>query len=268
MGIACNPGVNACSPPIAIGVEVLPSWWNSQWFYALCGLAVAILAIAGVRLYARRLRQRSRELEQLVHERTKELEKSRELLRVQATHDGLTGMWNRVAIIDALTDEIERARRGAKSLVLALVDLDLFKRVNDSRGHLAGDQALRAFAAAVSNAIRPYDHSGRYGGEEFLIVLPDVPPDAAEERLTRFHESVSNLSVGWDGSEFRITCSVGAVIVPTPSDLTSPEPLLAIADRALYEAKDSGRNCVVIKRFGRIDSLELAGLPFDQGSRT
>jgi diguanylate cyclase (GGDEF)-like protein len=195
-------------------------------------------------------------LEQLVHERTKELENSRELLKVQATHDGLTGMLNRVAILDALTDEIERARRGAKSFVLALVDLDLFKRVNDSRGHLAGDQALRDFAAAVSKAIRPYDHSGRYGGEEFLIVMPDVPSDAAEERLVRFHESVSNLSVGRDDCEFRITCSLGAVIVSPPTEPISPEPLLAMADKALYEAKASGRNRVITKRFGQTNSLQ------------
>ena len=254
MGKACNPSINACSSEVAIGVRVLPSWWNTYWFYAGCALVVSILIFAGIRLYAYHLVQRSQELEQLVRERTEELEKSRELLRVQATHDGLTGMLNREAILKVLVEEIERARRMARTFALALIDLDHFKRINDTRGHLAGDEALRVFSAALANAIRPYDHIGRYGGEEFLIVLPDLPPDAAIQRLRTLHTTISNLSVGTAESAFNFTCSFGAVTVVPTAESIGTEPLLAIADQALYEAKAAGRNRIVTKTFDSISA--------------
>jgi diguanylate cyclase (GGDEF)-like protein len=271
VGKACNPGINACSAEVAVAIKVLPPWWNTNWFYLSSCLVISILILAGVELYARHLRERSRELEQLVRERTRELEESRELLRVQATHDGLTGMLNRVAILNVVDEEIERARRGSKSLVLALVDLDHFKRVNDSRGHLAGDEALREFAAAIHRAVRPYDHCGRYGGEEFLIILPDMPPEAVEHRLGVLHDSISNLAVGSGEHEFRITCSIGAVIAQQAADPMIVEPLLATADRALYEAKATGRNRVIMRRLDgaacvSVDSLFSLPPDADSGS--
>jgi diguanylate cyclase (GGDEF)-like protein len=266
VGKACNPGINACSAEVGVAIKVLPPWWNTFSFYLACASILMILILAGVELYAHHLRERSRELEQLVRERTRELEESRELLRVQATHDGLTGMLNRVAILNVVDEEIERARRGGKSLVLALVDLDHFKRVNDSRGHLAGDKALREFAAAIHRAIRAYDHCGRYGGEEFLIVLPDMPLEAAEQRLGILHNSISNLAVGSGEYEFRITCSIGAVIAHEAAAAMIAGPLLAIADRALYEAKATGRNRVIMRRFDGTECVSedsLFSLPPD-----
>jgi diguanylate cyclase (GGDEF)-like protein len=261
IGKACNPGINACSSEVALGVRVLPPWWNTYWFYAGCGLGVTILIFAGIRLYAYHLVQRSQELEQLVRERTEELEKSRELLRIQATHDGLTGMLNREAILKVLVEEIERGRRMARAFALALIDLDHFKWINDSRGHLAGDEALRVFSAAMANAIRPYDHIGRYGGEEFLIVLPDLPPDAAIQRLRTLHTTISDLPVGTAESAFNITCSVGAVTVIPTVEPMSTEPLLAIADQALYEAKAAGRNRIVTKTFDNISVCTTRVIP-------
>jgi diguanylate cyclase (GGDEF)-like protein len=248
-GMACNAGLNACSPAVSISVKVLPPWWKSYWFFSLCSLLLVAMVLAGVWLNARHLKKRSRELELLVQERTKELERSREQLRIQATHDGLTGMLNRVAIMNVLAEELERARRARKPFVLALADLDHFKRVNDTLGHMAGDEALRQFAAAINHAIRPYDHSGRYGGEEFLMVLTDLPRAAAEQRLALLHACISNLVVGSGLSEFRVTCSIGAIVVSPPVNPMSTEPLLASADEALYEAKASGRNQVIIRRF-------------------
>ena len=101
-------------------------------------------------------------------------------LRCKATQDGLTGLLNHVAILQALSKEMDRARRESRTLVLAMADLDHFKRVNDVFGHQTGDEALRAFAAAVKGVIRVYDHAGRYGGEEFLLVLPEIPQEAVE----------------------------------------------------------------------------------------
>ena len=247
MAMACNSGFNACSDPVQIDVRILPPWWRTIWFYGLCGLAFIGILASGVHLYARQLRASSRELERLVTERTKELEASREQLRIQATHDGLTGMLNRTAIVRTLTAEMDRARRESRTVVVALVDLDHFKRINDSHGHLTGDDALRWFAAAVGAAIRPYDHAGRYGGEEFLLVLTELPRDAVEQRLASLHAAISNLQVCEHGVQFTLNCSIGATVFDPSDQAGSVESLLAIADRALYTAKAEGRNRVVFR---------------------
>jgi len=248
LAMACNPGLQACSSVSKVQVRILPPWWRSYWFFSLCAVAFLLLLLAADRLRARSLRQTSRHLERLVSERTRELEASREQLRIQATHDGQTGMLNRTAVLRALIGEMDRARREGGTLVVVLADLDYFKRVNDTFGHLAGDEALRWFASAVAAAIRPYDHAGRYGGEEFLLVLTQIPPEAAEQRLSSLHASITNLQVRAGESAFIVNCSMGATVFD-PSDQTAGvECLLAVADKALYAAKGSGRNRVVFRR--------------------
>jgi diguanylate cyclase (GGDEF)-like protein len=250
MAMACNPGLNACSVPVKVDFKVLPPWWRTYWFYGLCILAVLLLLAASIHFYARQLRARSLHLEMLVRERTKELEASREQLRIQATHDGLTGMLNRVAILRALTAETDRALRENRTIIVALVDLDHFKRINDRYGHLVGDEALRWFAAAVGAAIRAYDHAGRYGGEEFLLTLTEVPREAVEQRLVSLQNSISNLKVCARGSEFTLNCSMGATVFDPSDGNATVESLLAVADDALYAAKAEGRNCVVFRPAG------------------
>ncbi|MGA2831485.1 MAG: diguanylate cyclase [Terracidiphilus sp.] len=254
MAMACNAGLNGCSVPVKVDIKVLPPWWRTDWFYGLCIVASMFLLAGSGRLYVRNLRARSRHLETLVQERTKELEASREQLRIQATHDGLTGMLNRMAILRALTAEMDRVLREKRTVVVALIDLDHFKRINDHYGHLAGDEALRWFAAAVGAAIRPYDRAGRYGGEEFLLVLTEVPREAVEQRLVSLQNSISNLAVSARGSEFTLNCSMGATVFEPSNNPATVESLLAIADEALYAAKAAGRNRVVFRQTGSPDS--------------
>lgn len=249
-----NPSLQASSAPVRIAVRILAPWWRTNWFFGLCLLAFALLLAAADRLRARHLQKRRMELEELVRERTAEVEASREKLRIQATHDGLTGMLNRMAVLGALTAEMDRCRREGRTLVVALVDLDYFKHVNDAYGHLAGDEALRWFAGAVGSAIRVYDHAGRYGGEEFLLVLTEIPPEAAEQRLARLHAAISNLTIRAGESGFTLNCSIGATLFD-PSDLRATvESLLSVADQALYAAKAEGRNRVVIRQADRPDA--------------
>lgn len=252
--MACNPGLVACSGIVQVQVKILPPWWMTYWFYALCAAAFILLLVAADRLRARALRQQSHQLERLVGERTQELEVSREMLRVQATHDGMTGMFNRTAVLRALTAEMDRARREGGTLVVALVDLDYFKRLNDTYGHLAGDEALRCFAAAVAAAIRPYDYAGRYGGEEFLLVLTRIPPQAMLQRLTTLHAAISNLHVRAGESVFTVNCSMGATVMRPSDGSATVESLLALADQALYAAKASGRNRMVFRHAGWQDA--------------
>jgi diguanylate cyclase (GGDEF)-like protein len=183
----------------------------------------------------------------LVSERTNELEASREQLRIQATHDGLTGMLNRTAILRTLSAEMDRARRENRTVVVALIDLDHFKHINDTYGHMAGDDALRWFVAAVGAAIRPYDHAGRYGGEEFLLVLTQIPREIVESRLDSLQAAISNLKISERGAQFTLNCSIGATVFNPTDEPASVESLLTIADQALYAAKAAGRNRVVFR---------------------
>jgi diguanylate cyclase (GGDEF)-like protein len=242
-----NPSLSAYSAVVGVSVRILPPWWRSNWFLVLSSLVILLLLAAVGWLYARHLKKTSRQLERMVQERTRELEASREQLRIQATHDGLTGMLNRTAILRALTAEMDRARRENRTVVVALVDLDHFKRVNDAYGHMAGDEALRWFSAAVGTAIRPYDHAGRYGGEEFLLVLTEIPPESVCQRLTVLHSAISNLQIRTRDFDFSIACSMGATVFNPSAGPGSVESLLAIADAAMYTAKAEGRNRVILQ---------------------
>ena len=140
---------------------------------------------------------------------------------------------------------MERASREKISIAIVLADLDYFKQVNDVHGHSGGDAALRRFASALSGNMRPYDAAGRYGGEEFLLVLPGLAGAEAKDRLAQLHSEISNLVVEDSEAHFRITCSLGAVVVSGVENLADQGAAIAAADRALYEAKEAGRNRVV-----------------------
>jgi diguanylate cyclase len=224
--------------------------WQAQMpVLRLLGLwliAVLVLLLAGALLRTRHLWGKSQELKRELDERTRELEVAREQLRIQLAHDVLTGMLNRVGILSELSAEMDRTRREGGTLLVALVNLDQFKRVNDDFGYQAGDEALRWFSAAVGAAIRVYDHAGRYGGDEFLLVLTEIPWGGAEERLASLHASISNLEIHTREAEFGITCSMGATAFAPTSGCESPECLLACADEALYAAKTKGRNRAIL----------------------
>lgn len=165
-------------------------------------------------------------------------------LREQAMRDPLTGIWNRAYILDLLERELDRARRIATPLGLLMIDLDHFKRLNDTRGHQFGDHALRAFAVRVQAAVRSYDAMGRYGGEEFLILAPGCGEPELLAQAERFRACVSSAPFNIDGVSIPLTVSIGASCVESGSRVASLE-LIRAADDALYEAKRTGRNRVV-----------------------
>jgi len=259
MAMASNPGLNADSGIVKLKFVIRPPWWRLKWVLAMAGLALVLLAVMGVRLYARHLRARSRHLEELVQQRTRELEASREQLRVQAMYDGLTGMLNRSSILNELATQMEAAQQDGKPLILALLDVDHFKEVNDRHGHLAGDEALRRFSGALRVAIRAFDRVGRYGGEEFLLLLTDVPPDLAESRLEHLHAGISNLRVRVGEAEIRITCSIGGTVFDPQDESVDSERLLSLADEALYAAKAEGRDRVVMRRTNAAGLANVVG---------
>ncbi len=164
-------------------------------------------------------------------------------LEFEAAHDRLTGLWNRGAIVDALQREVQRSLRTGEPLGIVMADLDYFKKINDTQGHLVGDAVLQETARRLAAAVRSYDFVGRYGGEEFLIILAgcDAPDLAASaERLRR---SIADRPVG----QTFVTLSLGIASIPRggrgPRDC---EDLLRAADAALYTAKAEGRNRVAV----------------------
>lgn len=162
-----------------------------------------------------------------------------------STLDGLTRQLNYRVIFDRLTEELERARRYRYPLSVVLCDFDHFKQINDTYGHLAGDAVLREGAAVLRRCLRVTDLLGRYGGEEFLAVLPQVDLDAACIAAERLRQGLENHLLSLPGgAEVRITGSFGAASRDEVVGSPSSDILVSLADRRLYEAKAAGRNCV------------------------
>lgn len=160
-------------------------------------------------------------------------------LKELSTHDSLTGLFNRSAILDALNARIKQAERKSRPVSVIMVDLDHFKAINDTHGHLAGDAVLRAVAGAMQGALREYDQLGRYGGEEFLVVLDDTDVESARLVAERMRCAVEDQTVEHDGQMLRLSASLGLAQARSGE---RPEGLIARADAALYSAKESGRN--------------------------
>ena len=170
------------------------------------------------------------------------LVEARETMRFKATHDHLTSLFNRGIIIDLLARELTRTRREQGCTVVMLGDLDHFKNVNDGYGHVVGDEVLREIARRLLASVRSYDFVGRYGGEEFLIVLNNCASTQAIARAEQVRNGIANHPVQTTRGPLPITISLG-VFASRDWDLQQVEEILRAADLALYRAKADGRNC-------------------------
>ncbi len=173
----------------------------------------------------------------------RELVEAKDELREQATKDFLTRIWNRSSILDTLQRELIRGGRERRSVGVVLADIDHFKLVNDTYGHFAGDAVLKEFARRMQSSIRSYDAIGRYGGEEFLIILPGCDESCTAGQAERMRSALDEPMIINDERRV-ITCSFGATTWH-PGDPVSPDSLIRVADDALYAAKHAGRNRVV-----------------------
>jgi len=163
-------------------------------------------------------------------------------LRETSLRDGLTGCFNRAHAIDVIDTELRRARRSHMPVSLIMFDLDHFKEINDRHGHLCGDAVLAAVGSKMCDVLRGSDLKCRYGGEEFLVLLPETPLEGAKRVADTLRREIADMPVGWKSETVSITASFG-VSVALPAEIDTPA-LISRADAALYRAKDQGRNCV------------------------
>ena len=235
---------------------LLPSLYRTPLAYFLYAV---FIVVTGWYVYAFRMRSvlhRQQELTRLVAERTAQLEEEKEALtaarrelHVRATYDSLTSLLNRGAILERLEHEVSRSIRDKTPLGVVIVDLDHFKKINDTYGHLCGDAVIREVADRLRTALRSYDLAGRYGGEEFLILLPGFDLAQVPRRMDQLLDALRTRPIQVSGEELHLTCSIGATTFRPEHDLPDLHDLLRRADSALYRAKNAGRNRATIDTF-------------------
>jgi len=174
-----------------------------------------------------------------------ELLAARDTFQKKASHDSLTGLWNHAEILEILTHELSRAEREEKCVAVIMADIDFFKKINDTHGHLAGDVVLRSTAGEMHSLMRSYDFIGRFGGEEFLVILPDCSLEYASAFAERLRLSVSSNIIDTPEGRIQVTLSFG-VAASSTDRLKDAYSLVNAADKALYRAKENGRNRVEV----------------------
>ncbi len=250
--------------PAKIVIEIQPPWWGTWWFSMLVALAILALIAAGVQLRIRSIRAINRELEKRVNGRTQELQDAQERLsqanlelkkqldeitqlekkvREQAIRDALTDLYNRHHLSDVLENEFSRADRKGHSIAFLLVDLDHFKQVNDKYGHHVGDLALKETARVIQKKTRRSDSAFRYGGEEFLLILPEITTAEAITRAEQLCQDIHALNIMHEEIIIHVHASIGVAIYPEQGQ--NSDEMLIRADRALYRAKGAGGNQVI-----------------------
>lgn len=188
------------------------------------------------------LKARLRTGERVLHLEGRLVE-AREQMRFKATHDALTCIWNRGVIMDLLGRELSRSQRESGCTIMLLGDVDHFKSVNDTYGHPVGDEVLQEIARRLLLSIRSYDFVGRYGGEEFLIVLNNCKPQFAEARAEEIRKAVGSRPIETGNGSLQVTMSFG-LLLSHDWGVRPVEELLHEVDSALYAAKAAGRNCI------------------------
>ncbi|MEO6926481.1 MAG: diguanylate cyclase [Rhodanobacter sp.] len=234
---ASTHGMNPQTSESLLMIEVAPRWYET-WFSKLAAIALLIgLVMLLVHLRTLYLRRKAAQLQQQINEHTRDLRAANERLDELASTDGLTGVYNRRRFLELARNE--RAQAHGRSVCIALFDLDRFKSINDTHGHLAGDAVIRSAIELIKRFCRQRDLLGRYGGEEFVLCLPDTDVPQAQEVAERICRAMADSPVTYNGEPIRVTVSVGVAALRAGESI---EQWLSRADKALYTAKHGGRN--------------------------
>jgi diguanylate cyclase (GGDEF)-like protein len=234
-GMAVDTPHARSSPTVSLTFDVNPPWWDTAAFRILAVLLAAAIIVAAWRWQNHRVQQRARSRE-LAH-------REREALLERATRDALTGLWNRATILEFLTGEMDQARQNASSLAVAVIDVDFFKRINDTFGHAGGDEVLKELARRLRATLQQRDSLGRYGGEELLVVMPGLSREERGNLMDALRAAICATQFVVGEAELQVTVSIGVAWMEAIHE--APDELIRRADAALYEAKAAGRNRVV-----------------------
>jgi diguanylate cyclase (GGDEF)-like protein len=230
--------------PTVYGLAFLWDNFTQQyWYYEFMGMIVNI--IVSVVVISILLGHIVYHLNRSNYFQARELRRQQQHIQTLADHDQLTGLYTRREFENRYHEEFERTLRYGTSLSVMMIDLDHFKEINDTYGHPVGDEVLETMGDLIRDKTRTSDVSGRYGGEEFCLVLPETPEDGAKTTAERLRQALSEETFqAEDGETFQVTCSIGIAVYDSSDD--DPEELLEEADQALYEAKETGRNQVIV----------------------
>jgi diguanylate cyclase (GGDEF)-like protein len=220
---------------------------NADWM-SLC-LFVLLLGVSALaRRRIRRLATHARDGDQFLRQRVKDLEQenselrhAQQEMRDNGEHDGLTGLWNHRMIVQRLRQEVDRSHRENVPLSVIMADIDNFRNVNDTFNQAAGDLVLMEISSIIQSLVRSYDWVGRYGGEEFLVILPGLNFVSGRRRAEQFRRAVETAHTLHGKTAIQVTASFG-VASGFPSTC---ETMMEATDAALYRAKCNGRNCVI-----------------------
>ena len=252
---ARSPSGEWSATPASFAFQVATPLWARPWFWTLLGLVVLGLLWSGIRFRIQQVEARRRELEGLVRERTLALEQANQKLEEASLTDPLTGLANRRYLSRQVATDVAQSRRAYRGdsvlpnrdIIFLMVDIDHFKRINDTWGHLAGDEVLRQFAALLRSEIRESDYVVRWGGEEFLIVARQTEAGLCSimaERIVKAARAHA-FTIDDSGRTIQCTCSIGVSHFPfcrDDPDAFTWEQVLDMADASVYLAKASGRD--------------------------
>ncbi len=253
--IAYDPLTHQESAPVSITLRMDSPWWTTWPMMLLYAVGVCALGYALLRLRLRLLLQQQRTLQREVEHRTKEMREAQAALQILATQDSLTKLLTRGEIQARLVGSLI-AENSHSHLTVGLIDIDHFKKINDRHGHLAGDEILEEMGRRMRQALKPDEYAGRYGGEEILVVLMSHD-DRGTDRIRELNERLCGDAFIVDGETIHVTVSIG---VASARARDSWKSLIGRADKALYEAKENGRNCVIVS-FGTRDGELLSRHP-------
>ncbi|MFN2340859.1 MAG: diguanylate cyclase [Halanaerobium sp.] len=229
--------------PLELKIKVIPPFWQTIWFKLLIAIIVFFLIYITYRIRLATIKKKNQELVELVEKRTQKIVEKNKALEKMSRTDNLTKLPNRRHILEKINEEIVRQKRHHNPFSIIMGDIDHFKKFNDTYGHKIGDQVLEKVASLIKEEKREEDFAARWGGEEFLILLPETNIEQAYVTGERIRKEIMNMEYKANNKQLKITLTFG--ITEYDLDLSIEENINR-ADKALYQGKKQGRNCSVI----------------------